>query len=207
MSAAERRQKILDEIASAARLARRKPNEIRLIAVSKTRTAEDIGALVEAGQQDFAESRVQEALAKWPDLLVCHPKLRLHCIGRLQSNKAAEAVKLFIQAGMSPNQKNDQNRAALNHAVLFCAQSPAESAAVIQALIAGKADVKTKDPDNGTTALVGSVQSCSLAAVDALIKAGSDLTAKSNGGATALQLAQIFQRQDIAAALQKAGAK
>ena len=95
MSAAERRQKILDEIASAARLAQRKPNEIRLIAVSKTRTAEDIGALVEAGQQDFAESRVQEALAKWPDLLVCHPKLRLHCIGRLQSNKAAEAVKLF----------------------------------------------------------------------------------------------------------------
>jgi hypothetical protein len=119
----------------------------------------------------------------------------------------AEAVKLFIQAGMSPNQKNDQNRFALNHAVLFCAQSPAESAAVIQALLAGKADVKTKDPDNGTTALVGSIQSCNLAAVEALIKAGSDLTAKSNGGATALQLAQIFQRPEIVAALQKAGAK
>ena len=119
----------------------------------------------------------------------------------------AEAVKLFIQAGMSPNQKNDQNRYALNHAVLFCAQSATEAAGVIQALLAGKADVKTKDPDNGTTALVGSMQSCNLEAVDALIKAGSDLTAKSNGGATALQLAKIFQRPEIVAALEKAGAK
>jgi hypothetical protein len=119
----------------------------------------------------------------------------------------AEAIKLFIQAGMSPNQKNDQNRYALNHAVLFCAESPGESAEVIQALLAGKADVKTKDPDNGTTALVGSVQSCNLAAVEALIKAGSDLTAKSNGGTTAFQLATIYQRPGIAEALKKAGAK
>ena len=119
----------------------------------------------------------------------------------------ADAIKLFIQAGMSPNQKNSQNRFALNHAVLFCAHAPEGANDVILALLAGKADVKTKDPDNGTTALVGSVQSCSLAAVQALIKAGSDLTAKSNGGATALQLARIFQRSDIAAALEKAGAK
>jgi len=119
----------------------------------------------------------------------------------------ADAVKLFIQAGMSPNQKNDRNTYALNHAVLFCSYAPAESAEVILALLAGKADVKTKDPDNGTTALVGSIQSCNLAVVEALIKAGSDLTAKSNGGATALQLANIFQRAEIAAALKKAGAK
>jgi pyridoxal phosphate enzyme (YggS family) len=38
---------------------------------------------------------VQEALAKWPALRAANPDLRLHCIGRLQSNKAAEAVKLF----------------------------------------------------------------------------------------------------------------
>jgi hypothetical protein len=119
----------------------------------------------------------------------------------------ADAIKLFIQAGMSPNQKNSQNRFALNHAVLFCAHAPEGANDVILALLAGKADVKTKDPDNGTTALVGSVQSCSLAAVQALIKAGSDLTAKSNGGATALQLARIFQRADLVAALEKAGAK
>jgi ankyrin repeat protein len=119
----------------------------------------------------------------------------------------ADAVKLFIQAGMSPNQKNDRNTYALNHAVLFCSYAPAESAEVILALLAGKADVKTKDPDNGTTPLVGSIQSCNLAVVEALIKAGSDLNAKSNGGATALQLANIFQRPEIAAALKKAGAK
>jgi Ankyrin repeats (3 copies) len=122
-------------------------------------------------------------------------------------DRKAAAVTLFLQAGMSPNWKNDQNRYALNHAVLFCAQSAEESAAVIQALIAGKADVKTKDPDNGTTALVGAVQSCSATAVAALVKAGSDLTAKSNGGMTALQLAKIFGRTDIADVLEKAGAK
>jgi hypothetical protein len=119
----------------------------------------------------------------------------------------APAVALFIQAGMSPNQKNGQNRYALNHAVLFCAQSAPEAAAVIHALLAGKADVKTKDPDNGTTALVGSVQSCGVEAVEALVKAGSDLTAKSNGGTTAFQLATIYQRADVAAMLRKAGAK
>lgn len=118
-----------------------------------------------------------------------------------------EAVKLFIQAGMSPNQKNVQNRYALNHAVILCANAPDESADVILALLAGKADIKTKDPDNGTTALVGSVQSCSAPAVEALIKAGSDLTAKSNGGMTALQLAKIFGRADVVSVLEKAGAK
>jgi pyridoxal phosphate enzyme (YggS family) len=95
MSAAERRRKILDEIAAAARLARRDPSEVRLIAVSKTRAAEEIQALVDAGQRDFGESRVQEALGKWPDLIAGNKDLRLHCIGRLQSNKAAEAVRLF----------------------------------------------------------------------------------------------------------------
>ncbi len=118
-----------------------------------------------------------------------------------------KAVTLFVQAGMSPNQKNGQNRFALNHAVLFCASAPDEAAAVIAALVAGKADVKSKDPDNGTTALVGAVQSCPPSAIETLVKAGSDLAAKSNGGMTALQLANIFQRAEVAAVLAKAGAK
>ncbi len=95
MNAAERRQSVLDRIAAAARLARRDAADIQLIAVSKTRDADQIEALIAAGQRDFGESRVQEALEKWPALLGQHPDLRLHCIGRLQSNKAAEAVKLF----------------------------------------------------------------------------------------------------------------
>jgi len=93
--AADRRQQILDAIARSAEIARRDPAEIQLIAVSKGRSAEEIEELIAAGQQDFGESRVQEALAKWPALLARHSHLRLHGIGRLQSNKAAEAVELF----------------------------------------------------------------------------------------------------------------
>jgi len=117
------------------------------------------------------------------------------------------AVRLFLQAGMSPNVKNDQGRFALNHAVLFCGQDAATASAVIVALVTAKADVKTRDPDNKTTPLVGAVQSCRVEAVQALIAAGSDLTAKSAGGATALQLAGIFGRPEIADALRKAGAR
>jgi pyridoxal phosphate enzyme (YggS family) len=93
-NASERRQKILDEIAAAARVAKRDPAEVQLVAVSKTRTEGEIEALIEAGQRDFGESRVQEAQNKWPSILERHD-IRLHCIGRLQSNKAAEAVRLF----------------------------------------------------------------------------------------------------------------
>ena len=95
MDAAERRQNILDEIAAAAKLARREPAGVQLVAVSKMRDAEQIEELISAGQRDFGESRVQEALAKWPELIARHRNVRLHCIGRLQSNKAPEAVKLF----------------------------------------------------------------------------------------------------------------
>jgi pyridoxal phosphate enzyme (YggS family) len=94
-SAAERRQRILDGIAHAAALARRGPTDIQLIAVSKGRTSEEIEGLIHAGQRDFGENRIQEALGKWPPLLDRHPDLRLHAIGRLQSNKSAEALKLF----------------------------------------------------------------------------------------------------------------
>jgi pyridoxal phosphate enzyme (YggS family) len=95
ISAADRRLHILASIASAARVAKRDPADITLIAVSKTRSVAEIEALIAAGQRDFGESRVQEAQEKWPVLRAAHPDLRLHCIGRLQSNKAAEAVELF----------------------------------------------------------------------------------------------------------------
>ena len=94
-NAAGRRQQVLDDIAKAAALAKRDPAGITLIAVSKGRSAEQIQELIDAGQRDFGESRVQEALAKWPPLFAANPGLRLHGIGRLQSNKAAEAVHLF----------------------------------------------------------------------------------------------------------------
>jgi len=94
-SAADRLQKILDAIDRSARVARREPADVTLIAVSKGRPVAEIEELIAAGQRDFGESRVQEALEKWPPLLARNPELRLHGIGRLQSNKAAEAVNLF----------------------------------------------------------------------------------------------------------------
>jgi hypothetical protein len=94
-AAADRRQVILDGIAQAAALARRDPSDVRLIAVSKGRGAEEIEALIAAGQRDFGENRVQEALAKWPALLARYPDVRLHGIGRLQSNKTADSIRLF----------------------------------------------------------------------------------------------------------------
>jgi pyridoxal phosphate enzyme (YggS family) len=93
--AADRRQQILDAIARSAAIAKRDPVDVTLIAVSKGRPVEAIEELIAAGQREFGESRVQDALVKWPDLLARNPDLRLHGIGRLQSNKAAEAVKLF----------------------------------------------------------------------------------------------------------------
>ena len=94
-SAAERREQILERIAKAARLAQRDPADVQLIAVSKGRSAEEVEKLIEAGQREFGENRVQEAMGKWPALVARYPAVRLHEIGRLQSNKAADAVRLF----------------------------------------------------------------------------------------------------------------
>jgi len=93
--AAERRQQILDNIAASAGIAEREPADVQLVAVSKGRTVEEIEPLLATGQRDFGENRVQEALAKWPPLIAENSGVRLHAIGRLQSNKAGEAVRLF----------------------------------------------------------------------------------------------------------------
>lgn len=82
-------------IAAAAKLARRDAADITLIAVSKTHPAERIAPLIAAGQMVFGENRVQEAQAKWPALREAHPEVVLHLVGRLQSNKAEDAVRLF----------------------------------------------------------------------------------------------------------------
>ncbi|MEA3030886.1 MAG: dependent protein [Sphingomonadales bacterium] len=82
-------------IAKAAALAGRKADDVVLVAVSKTQGAARIEALIAEGQRDFGENRVQEAAAKWPALRARHPEVRLHLIGRLQSNKAGEAAALF----------------------------------------------------------------------------------------------------------------
>ena len=75
--------------------ARRERASVTLIAVSKTFEADAIVPVIAAGQRVFGENRVQEAKAKWPDLMSAHPGLALHLIGPLQSNKAKDAVALF----------------------------------------------------------------------------------------------------------------
>ena len=93
--ASERLAEVRGRIAKAARLAGREPDEVILVAVAKTFPAEAVRPLIEAGQRDFGENRVQEAQAKWPELRAHFPDLGLHLVGRLQSNKADDAVRLF----------------------------------------------------------------------------------------------------------------
>ena len=82
-------------IARACKDARRERASVTLIAVSKTFEADAILPVIGAGQRVFGENRVQEAKAKWPNLIAGHPGIALHLIGPLQSNKAKEAVALF----------------------------------------------------------------------------------------------------------------
>jgi pyridoxal phosphate enzyme (YggS family) len=93
--AASRLANVRDQIARAARAARRDPKEIALVAVTKQRGVEEIAQLIAAGVTDFGENRVQEAAEKWRALRGRNPFVRLHMIGRLQSNKAEGAVDLF----------------------------------------------------------------------------------------------------------------
>lgn len=83
------------EIARACTDAGRARAAVTLIAVSKTFDAPAIMPVITAGQRVFGENRVQEAKAKWPELIAATPGIALHLIGPLQSNKAKEAVALF----------------------------------------------------------------------------------------------------------------
>ena len=83
------------DIARACKEARRDRASVTLIAVSKTFDAAAISPIIHAGQRVFGENRVQEAKAKWPELVSACPGIAVHLIGPLQSNKAKEAVALF----------------------------------------------------------------------------------------------------------------
>lgn len=94
-SAEYRLQRVRTDIARTARIAGRDPDDIELIAVSKTWDAEAISPLIATGQRSFGENRVAEAAGKWPALMAVTPGIRLHLVGQLQSNKASDAVALF----------------------------------------------------------------------------------------------------------------
>ena len=67
----------------------------KIIAVSKTFTIDKIYPLIDHGHLDFGENKVQEAIDKWSDIKIQKPNLKLHMVGKLQSNKVKLAVKLF----------------------------------------------------------------------------------------------------------------
>lgn len=89
---AQRLAAVRGKIASAVRRAGRRPEDVRLVAISKTHPPESVREAMEAGQWLFGESRVQEARAKIPLL---PGKLRWHFIGRLQKNKVRAALGQF----------------------------------------------------------------------------------------------------------------
>ena len=91
----ERYRKIETAIAKAARDAGRTPDDVCLVAVSKTFPAEAIEPVIRAGHRVFGENRVQESAQKWPALKKSYPDLVLHLIGPLQSNKVKEALAVF----------------------------------------------------------------------------------------------------------------
>ena len=69
--------------------------KVNIIAVSKTFPLDHIDPLINHGHQHFGENKVQEAISKWAQIKKENKNLKLHMIGKLQSNKAKDAVKLF----------------------------------------------------------------------------------------------------------------
>ena len=70
-------------------------NRTKIIAVSKTFKMDKILPLIEYGHIDYGENKVQEAVEKWTDVKEKNPNIKLHLIGKLQTNKVKFAVKLF----------------------------------------------------------------------------------------------------------------
>ncbi|HYZ20998.1 MAG TPA: YggS family pyridoxal phosphate-dependent enzyme [Rhodopila sp.] len=92
-SIAENLRRVRDRIAEAALKANRRPEDITLVAVSKTKPAEAVQEALAAGQTVFGENRVQEAASKFPALRPVH-NFSLHIIGGLQTNKARDAIRI-----------------------------------------------------------------------------------------------------------------
>jgi pyridoxal phosphate enzyme (YggS family) len=70
-------------------------NNPKIIAVSKTFKIDKILPLIDYGHIDYGENKVQEAVGKWTEVKKKYPKLKLHMIGKLQTNKVKFAVQIF----------------------------------------------------------------------------------------------------------------
>ena len=70
-------------------------NNPKIVAVSKTFKIDKIIPLIEFGHTDYGENKVQEALEKWTEVKKINPEIKLHMVGKLQTNKVKFAVQIF----------------------------------------------------------------------------------------------------------------
>jgi hypothetical protein len=92
---AERIRAVRARIATAARAVGRDPAAVTLVAVGKAQPEERIRAALAAGQRVFGENYVQEAKARWAESRAAWPRLQLHMVGPIQTNKVKDVVALF----------------------------------------------------------------------------------------------------------------
>ena len=115
-SVSENLERVREQIARAAAKVGRAASDIELVAITKTHPAEQVREAIEAGQNLFGESRVQEARAKIPEL---PSNVRWHFVGHLQKNKIRHALPLFelIHSVDSLGLAQDMNRIAEEEAM------------------------------------------------------------------------------------------
>ena len=80
-------------------------NLINLIVVTKGRSLDDIQKIINLGHIHFGENRVQESINKWEKILNINNKIKLHLIGKLQTNKVKDVIKLFSYVHSLDNDK------------------------------------------------------------------------------------------------------
>jgi pyridoxal phosphate enzyme (YggS family) len=80
-------------------------NLVNLIVVSKGRSFDDIQKIINSGHLHFGENRVQESIDKWEKILKINTSIKLHLIGKLQTNKVKEVIKLFSYVHSLDNDK------------------------------------------------------------------------------------------------------
>jgi len=80
-------------------------NLVNLIVVSKGRSLDDIQKIINLGHLHFGENRVQESIDKWEKILKINTSIKLHLIGKLQTNKVKEVIKLFSYVHSLDNDK------------------------------------------------------------------------------------------------------
>ena len=92
----ENLNQVLEKIESAALLSGRKPQDIKLVAITKNIEVKEILEILDLGIMDIGENRVQEAIKKYEELIrLSKTEFNLHMVGHLQTNKVKKAVPLF----------------------------------------------------------------------------------------------------------------